>query len=346
MPALSIFSIKGLPDWLRGLQAAMHAQQACVLITLVKAQGSVPREAGARMLVSEQGSIGTIGGGHLEWKAIQRAQILLEQYQAMSCLESFALGSQLDQCCGGVATLHYEFFPFANILWLDTLIQRWQQGLSTTLRAYPQSWPHNGRGRSWLKAPSIQASIELVEQAPDEFCLTECLNPPQFKVVLFGAGHVAQALVQILRLLACHIVWVDNRADLFPELASEQEASIDCWVTHPAAFAATQIPAQSFCLVMTHEHSLDLEICAHLLARSDLAYVGLIGSRTKAARFRKRLGEQGLSAEQIANLVCPMGISGIQTKQPTAIAISIAAQLLQLREQSMAAAGEQVHESS
>ncbi|MFZ1342901.1 XdhC family protein [Thiothrix eikelboomii] len=63
MPALSTYSIKGLPDWLRGLQAAMQAQQACVLVTLVKAQGSVPREVGARMLVSEQGSIGTIGGG-------------------------------------------------------------------------------------------------------------------------------------------------------------------------------------------------------------------------------------------------------------------------------------------
>jgi xanthine dehydrogenase accessory factor len=87
---------------------------------------------------------------------------------------------------------------------------------------------------------------------------------------------------------------------------------------------------------MTHEHSLDLEICAHLLARSDLAYVGLIGSRTKAARFRKRLLEQGLSAEQVAKLVCPIGISGIQSKQPTAIAISVAAQLLRLQETSLA----------
>lgn len=336
MPVLSTYSIQGLPDWLRGLQAAMQAQQACVLVTLVKAQGSVPREAGARMLVSEQGRLGTIGGGHLEWKATQRAQALLGQHQAVSCIETFTLGSQLDQCCGGVATLYYESYPLANITWLETALQRWQQGLTTVLSAYPHRWPNHGRGRRLLKQAPNQVAIELTEQAAGEFYLVECLSPPKFKLVLFGAGHVAQALVQILRLLAGHIFWVDNRADLFPELANEQEASIECIVTHPAAFAATQVPTQSFCLVMTHEHSLDLEICAHLLARSDLAYVGLIGSRTKAARFRKRLLEQGLSAEQVAKLVCPIGISGIQSKQPTAIAISVAAQLLQLQETSLA----------
>lgn len=87
MPALSIYSSLGLPDWLRGMQMAVSAQQACVLITLVKVQGSVPREAGARMLVSEDACIGTIGGGHLEWKAIQQARSLLTQHQAISSLE-------------------------------------------------------------------------------------------------------------------------------------------------------------------------------------------------------------------------------------------------------------------
>lgn len=345
MPALSTYSIKGLPDWLRGLQAAMQAQQACVLVTLVKAQGSVPREVGARMLVSEQGSIGTIGGGHLEWQAIQRAQTLLGQHQAMNCLESFSLGPQLDQCCGGGATLYYESYPTTQVTWLKTVLQRWQQGLMTTLSAYPHRWPHNGRGRTVLTVTPSQAAIELIEQTPGEFYLVECLGPPQFKLVLFGAGHVAQALVQILRLLACHIIWVDSRAALFPELASEQEASIDCRVTPPAAFAATQVPAHSFCLIMTHEHSLDLEICAHLLARSDLAYVGLIGSATKAARFRRRLSEQDLSAEQVANLVCPIGVSGIQAKQPAAIAIGVAAQLLQLHAAGCAALGEHAYAS-
>ena len=344
MPRL-IHSIDGLPDWLRGMQAAVSAQQACVLITLVKVQGSVPRELGARLLVSEGACVGTIGGGHLEWKAIQHAQALLTQNQPISSLETFTLGPQLDQCCGGVATIHYESFPLANITWLETLIERWQQGLSTRLKSYPQTWPDTGRARALLDTKNSLPTLELNELPTGEFCLSECLSPPQFRVVLFGAGHVAQALVQILLPLDCQLIWVDNRADLFPEFASEQTASLNCIVTNPAAFAATQTPAHSFCLIMTHEHSLDLEICAHLLARSNLAYVGLIGSATKAARFRKRLAEQGLSQLQVANLVCPIGIDGIEAKQPAAIAIGVAAQLLQLREQGRAASGEQRYES-
>lgn len=81
------------------------------------------------------------------------------------------------------------------------------------------------------------------------------------------------------------------------------------------------------------------------MARSDLAYVGLIGSATKAARFRRRLSEQGLSAEQVANLVCPIGVSGIQAKQPAAIAIGVAAQLLQLHAAGRAALGEHAYAS-
>ncbi|TXH70490.1 MAG: xanthine dehydrogenase accessory protein XdhC [Thiothrix sp.] len=337
-------SIHGLPDWLRGMQAAIHEQQAFVLITLVATQGSVPREAGARLLVTEQGNIGTIGGGHLEWQASKRALSLFKQHQALSSLEVFTLGPQLDQCCGGVATLHYEYYPLGNVVWFDTLLQRWQQGLATSLTAYPQVWPNTGRTRV-LSPTKSTASVELSELSSGEFCLVETFKPALSQLVLFGAGHVAQALVQVLLPLDWHIIWVDHRADLFPHALSEQQASVDCIVTSPTAYAAGYLPPASFCLIMTHEHSLDLELCAELLARSDLTYVGLIGSATKAGRFRKRLLEQGLTKQQLEKLVCPIGIRGIQSKQPAAIAIGVAAQLLQLREGRRAAAGEQIHES-
>lgn len=336
-------SILGLPDWLRGMQMAVCDQQPCVLMTLVKNQGSVPREAGARMLMTAQACFGTIGGGRLEWQASQRARYLLTQAQALSSIEVFTLGPHLDQCCGGVANVHYEYFPLADIAWFETLLERWQQGLSTTLRSYPQLWPHSGRGRTLVETYSNHG-IQLLEPATGEFYLIESLIPAPAHLVIFGAGHVAQALVQVLLPLDWHIHWVDNRADLFPKLPAGQ-ASLHYSVIDPAIFAAEQVPPNSFCLIMTHEHSLDLDLCAELLARSDLAYVGLIGSATKAARFRKRLLDQGLSEDQVAKLVCPIGVSGIQSKQPAAIAISVAAQLLQLREEGRAASGEQIHES-
>ncbi|HMT94428.1 XdhC family protein [uncultured Thiothrix sp.] len=196
MPTV-IRSIIGLPDWLRGLQAAIYDQQPCVLVTLVKAQGSVPREAGARMLMTARGCCGTIGGGRLEWQASKRARSLLAQPEAISSLEIFVLGSQLDQCCGGVASVHYEYFPLANVVWFETLLERWQQGLSTTLRSYPQLWPHTGRGRDLVEASS-KHGIQLLEPVVGEFLLIESFVPSSAHLVIFGAGHVAQALVQIL----------------------------------------------------------------------------------------------------------------------------------------------------
>lgn len=341
MPTITRSTL-GLPDWLRGLQVAIDDQQPCVLITLVKTLGSVPRERGARMLITAQACCGTIGGGRLEWQASKRARQLLTQPQAISSIEVFTLGPHLDQCCGGVASIHYEYFPLADIAWFETLIARWQRGLSTSLRAYPQLWPLTGRGRDLVDTHSDH-DIQLLEPEAGKFYLIESFTPSPAHLVIFGAGHVAQALVPILLPLDWHIHWVDNRAELFPSLSVGQ-ASLSYSVIDPALFAAEQVPANSFCLIMTHEHSLDLELCAELLVRSDLAYVGLIGSATKAARFRKHLLDQGLSTEQVAKLVCPIGISGIQAKQPAAIAISVAAQLLQLREESQAASGDQIHE--
>lgn len=344
MPSTSTDTIAGLPDWLRSLQAAIQAQQACVLISLVKTQGSVPREVGARMLITAHTSSGTIGGGHLEWKVLQRARSLFNHAQALSSIETFTLGPQLDQCCGGVATVHYEYFPLADVSWLETVLQRWQQGLSTCLQSYPQAWPESGRGRVALLNPEAETSSALSEQADGSFCLTEQLSPAHSNLIIFGAGHVAQALVQVLLPLDWHITWVDSRAGLFPKLAAGQ-ATVKFQLINPLEFASQAVSAGSFCLVMTHEHSLDLELCALLLERDDLNYVGLIGSRTKAARFRKRLSDQGLSPIQGSRLVCPIGLGNIHSKQPAAIAISVAAQLLQLREErNHVAVGASVHE--
>jgi xanthine dehydrogenase accessory factor len=98
----------------------------------------------------------------------------------------------------------------------------------------------------------------------------------------------------------------------------------------PAAEIAEAEPG-SLILVMTHDHPLDMAITAAALKR-DFPYVGLIGSATKRARFEKRFRELGLAEETIRSLVCPIGLSGIADKDPAVIAVSVTAQLLQVRE--------------
>jgi xanthine dehydrogenase accessory factor len=81
-------------------------------------------------------------------------------------------------------------------------------------------------------------------------------------------------------------------------------------------------------VVLTHDHALDYELCRLILARGDSGWLGLIGSASKSARFRSRLLRDGISRDRLSTLHCPIGIDGIASKLPAAIAIAIAAQLL------------------
>jgi xanthine dehydrogenase accessory factor len=91
----------------------------------------------------------------------------------------------------------------------------------------------------------------------------------------------------------------------------------------------TSAPAGARFLVMTHDHALDYALCRKILERKDFAWLGLIGSKSKAARFRSRLVREGIAPESIARLVCPIGVEGVTSKWPAAIAVAVTAQLLQ-----------------
>ena len=156
-----------------------------------------------------------------------------------------------------------------------------------------------------------------------------------FNIAVFGAGHVGAAVVKLLSGLDCNIRWIDSRRDIFrspPRNVKTVEAS------EPALEVAA-MPPHSYYLVMTHSHPLDFDICDRILRRGDAAYCGLIGSLTKRRRFDKRFREQGLSQGAIEQLVCPIGVTGINGKKPAEIAIAVAAEILRVYEKSQAAAG-------
>jgi xanthine dehydrogenase accessory factor len=159
--------------------------------------------------------------------------------------------------------------------------------------------------------------------------LFEPLRPPAWRIALFGAGHVGQALVGVLGTLPCRVLWFDARPDVFPPACPPNVALRR--VDDPAAEAG-RLPAGTMVVVMTHEHRLDFEVAAAALARADLPFVGLIGSKAKAAQFRQRLEQQGMTPEAIARLTCPFGLPGVGGKLPEEIAVATAAQLLQVRD--------------
>jgi xanthine dehydrogenase accessory factor len=149
----------------------------------------------------------------------------------------------------------------------------------------------------------------------------------RFTLNLFGAGHVGAALVKALTPLPCLVNWIDEREELFA-LANAKEsvgANIRIIAVDAPAAEVHTANAGDYYLVLTHSHALDLEIVEAVLQRGDAGYLGLIGSATKRAVFTNRLQQKGLS---VAQLHCPVGLPGLEGKEPEVIAASIAADLL------------------
>ncbi len=147
------------------------------------------------------------------------------------------------------------------------------------------------------------------------------------ELYLFGAGHVGQALVRALRDLSVNINWIDTRDDILPREPPPGVTPI-CTDTPEAEIDAA--PAGCYFLVMTHDHGLDQRLCEQILKRDDFTYFGLIGSRSKRRNFETRLQRRGVAVEKFERMTCPIGIDGIGSKQPAQIAISVAAEILQV----------------
>ena len=150
-------------------------------------------------------------------------------------------------------------------------------------------------------------------------------------LALFGGGHVGKALVNVLSSLPFAVLWIDSRDEIFP---SQVPDNVTCEHSDPVHAAVADLAAGSRVLIMSFSHAEDLDVVAACLRRlresGDLPYIGLIGSKTKWATFRHRLEERGFTEDELARITCPIGLPGIAGKEPEVIAVSVAAQILQL----------------
>jgi xanthine dehydrogenase accessory factor len=301
----------------RRLAEIVAEHGAASLVSVHAVKGSAPREAGARMIVRPDGAFhGTIGGGQLEWQALGWAREALREAGPARFIEQ-ALGPDLGQCCGGRVTLLIETFGRERLDELRALAEAEGEGaLSLDSRL------QDGRViRTRNPGPTPQA-------IGDREGWTESYGADSTPLLLFGAGHVGRALVLALAPLPFRVRWIDSRENAFP--AHVPAIATPVLSRDPVA-ELSAAPPDSFALVTTHDHALDLDITAAALARP-FPFVGLIGSLTKRARFEKRFAEIGLPPERVRSLVCPLGVEGIAGKDPAIIAASTVAQLLQVRE--------------
>jgi len=312
-----------MPVW-PTIERFIAGQGAAALVTLAQAQGSSPREVGARMVVAPGGAFtGTIGGGALEWGALAEAQALLARRDgpAVARLDR-ALGPDLGQCCGGRVLLTIERFGAADREAVAPLADAERGGVLTTVGAVGSD------GRLVRRAADTRSSGSAYDVQPDGRVIERFGEEPT-AFYLFGAGHVGRALVTALGPLPFAVTWIDGRPGAIPEMFPPNVTAIRDG--DPRELLA-RAPDGAFAAVMTHSHALDLDLVIAALQANRFSYVGLIGSATKRARFTSAMQKMGMAAEQVEKLVCPIGLTAIKDKAPAAIAASVAAQVLLARE--------------
>ncbi|MEE4348503.1 MAG: xanthine dehydrogenase accessory protein XdhC [Paracoccaceae bacterium] len=298
---------------LENLRAAVQRHGRVTRVVIAQVRGSSPREVGAAMLVWPEGQAGTIGGGALEHQAAQAARVMLAD-GPVSRLSRHALGPDLGQCCGGSVQLLSEVYDAASVGVLqgqEVIARPITQGAEMPLAV--QRLLTRARGQGQRPAP------QLIEG-----WMVEPVARPSVPLWIWGAGHVGRALVATLSPLPdLAITWVDTGPERFPD---DLPAGVTVLPAADPARLVPHAPRDAHHLILTYSHALDLALCHGLLGHG-FASAGLIGSATKWARFRSRLGALGYAPAQIARIRCPIGAPALG-KHPQAIAIGVAAGLL------------------
>lgn len=253
--------------YIEALSELANTGRPFVAVTMIEATGSTPQDSGARMLVDTDGLVhGTVGGGKVEFCAIEFAKEMLVDANQNRTIVDWNLQRDIGMTCGGLVKLFFEVYN-------------------------RDDWP----------------------------------------VVIFGAGHVAQALVKVLLMMDCQVTCIDTREQWLNKMDDHQQLTKIC--SDDLTVQAAAITDKQYVLCMTMGHATDRPVLSMIFRKGTTpAYLGVIGSKSKRGALVRELKSDGIAAEKADSFICPMGLP-IGTNQTGEIAISIAAQLIQRRDE-------------
>ena len=291
---------------------------------VTRVQGSAPTVVGASMCLLADGSLlGTVGGGRMEY---QICQVLRSpRSEAPPALLTFTLGTVDDQCCGGQVEICVLDVPlFFSELYQSGASRLYQRDSAGRLQL-AAGITRLGRQIGSFDALTVLLRAEAPGMDVEErhFALPAPYHQPLW---IFGAGHVGRAVARMAHELDFALSVFDERVEWADPAAFPPEvAVVDQW-----SWVDLQAPAtDAVVLIMTYSHAMDYALLEHFIGKP-LAYLGVIASRSKAARFSHALSRAGYAMPQ--HLHMPMGLPGLG-KKPAEIAISVLAELLRLRQQ-------------
>ena len=301
----------------------MEKHRDTVLVTLIDAAGSAPRKSGSQMLVGANGRLtGTIGGGAVERRSEEMAMALLREKRSAVhdfLLHTAASGGDIGMVCGGDVTAHFQFIPAEDASW---------QALASALTERLTAHLLGPEGLLWGDLPEGVELISLQADCVRRGGVFSMPLPIGERALLFGAGHISQALCPLLVTVGFRPVVFDCRPELATRKLFPTAEEIICGDFTSIKDHLT-VTEEDFVVIMTNGHMHDFHVEEQIL-RGPFAYVGVIGSRTKTASVNRRLREAGIPEESIAQIHTPIG-TAIRAVTPAEIAVSIAGEMILCR---------------
>lgn len=304
-----------------------------VLVTIVEEQGSAPRGAGSQMLVGESGRIlGTIGGGAVEKRSEETALQQLEKKQSL--LQRFELHkgaeSDIGMVCGGDVTVWFQYVSGEDTSWKNiaaAAMKQFESGVPAWLVLKLDGTAPSlldGDGKVLAGAELWSAGLMLAGCTRKGECFSMPL-PMGERVVIFGGGHIAQSLAPLIKKVGFRPVVFDCRTEYASSARFPDAEQVICGDYLRIGDYLT-LTAEDYVVIMTNGHAFDFEVEDQVL-RTETAYVGVIGSRSKTAAVNQRLRERGISDETLQFVHTPIG-TPIKAVTPEEIAVSITGELI------------------
>ncbi|QGU95360.1 XdhC/CoxI family protein [Clostridium bovifaecis] len=311
-----------------------------VLVSVISGSGSTPRGAGARMVVDKDGySIGTIGGGAVEYKSTQLAMEILKEKK--SYVQKFRLApndvADLGMICGGDVEVYFQYIKSndENISLMEDIITAFDRNQNLWLATEITDdieWNMEIIAENCIqyKVSDISSHLKrnsvLLEQNNKKYYIEPLVTAE--KVYIFGGGHISQKLVPVLNSVNFKCTVIDDKPEftdknLFPLAENTILADFTGFRDR------IKINSCDYVVILTRGHNNDYNVLTQAL-QTDACYIGLVGSRTKLGKTKERLLLDGFSEEDFKRVYAPIGIA-IKAETPEEIAVSIAGELIMVR---------------
>ena len=293
------------------------------MATVVVARGSTPRHVGARMAIADDGEQwGTIGGGRIEHEVVQAARRVAAGEMDAHVVRHH-LVRDLAMCCGGSMEVLVTDATQA------VAAMQAVQAARLARHAVVMSTPLDGSVAT-VRAAKIDEQGRFRAAVIDGVFIERWL--PSERAIVFGAGHVGRAIGELASRCGFDVVLCDDDdTGALAEPAPWAGKVVDGFDIASVEATIGVLGSGDFALIVTRDHAVDQRILESLVGRDDLTYIGMIGSRGKVGRFRKRVVAKGLDRADFATRVrAPIGLA-IGAETPAEIAVAVVAELIAVR---------------